>query len=351
VTADHPNPGTPLLGVTIDIYADDSGDLVGSSVTDAAGAYSVEDLAPGADYTVSIVTPLGFSTVTEEVPVTLACCDEITVDFQLDRIEITAAPRNGGFWRRQVLVALHGPDNSVIDPTNLCELLDTIAASFNHNGYNAVVVYEPPASDLCEDKLSAARAVLSPRGRQSVIDRARQQLLALLLNVAAGYISQTEVISSDGATVSQAITYCDRLLDDPQGDHQRACVILMEINGGRSVQAGAVPPTTPRVAYRVGHQMPLPLALPELSPNIPNPFNPVTRSRFTLPHAQPVRVVVYALDGRRVKVLLDDIAPQGWSEILWTGIDAQGRAVPSGTYFCRLETSGFATTRQMLLIK
>lgn len=58
----------------------------------------------------------------------------------------------------------------------------------------------------------------------------KQQLIALLLNVAAGDISQTEIISADGATVSQAITYADNLIDDPSGNHEKAKAICDHID-------------------------------------------------------------------------------------------------------------------------
>ena len=84
----------------------------------------------------------------------------------------------------------------------------------------------------------------------SQLDRAKRQLLALLLNVVSGHISQTEVISEDGATVSQAITHCDNLLDDPAGEHELAKDIADEINNGQMVAAGVIPLGTQNIAYR-----------------------------------------------------------------------------------------------------
>ena len=184
-----------------------------------------------------------------------------------------------------------------------------------------------------------------------MIDRARRQLLALLFNVAAQYISQNEVISEDGATVSQAITFCDQLVDDPEGDHALARRIAARINRGRLVAADVIPYETPNIAYRAEpDRAPLP-RLPVLDQNKPNPFNPVTKIRFVLPNADHVHLAVYAVDGRRVNVLFDGLAQQGSNEVLWLGLDEQNRPAASGTYFYRLTTAGFATTRRMVLIK
>jgi len=89
--------------------------------------------------------------------------------------------------------------------------LDLIEGHFNSNEINQVAIYEPPGSGLCEDQLLVAKELLNLRGQQETVTRARQHLMALLLNSAAQYLHLTDVISIDGATVTQAITYCDHL--------------------------------------------------------------------------------------------------------------------------------------------
>jgi hypothetical protein len=85
--------------------------------------------------------------------------------------------------------------------------------------------------------------------------------------------------------------------------------------------------------------------------NSPNPFNPRTTIAFDLPEAQRVRLTVYAVDGRRVATLLDERRGPGRHEVVWSGRDAHGRAVASGTYFCRLEAGPYGKTCKMLLTK
>ena len=105
------------------------------------------------------------------------------------------------------------------------------------------------------------------------------------------------------------------------------------------------------VASRGSHSGPM---IPDdyfLSPNYPNPFNPVTTIAFGLPSAGRVRLEVFNLLGQKVVVLVDERMPAGVHEISWHGNNDDGVAVSSGVYFYRLETAGFSETRKMLLIK
>jgi hypothetical protein len=83
-----------------------------------------------------------------------------------------------------------------------------------------------------------------------------------------------------------------------------------------------------------------------LSANYPNPFNPSTVIRYTLPHAALVTLEVYAVTGERVRVLVQEIQPAGAYAVTF---DAQGLA--SGMYFYRLRTGDFVATKKMLLMR
>ncbi len=83
----------------------------------------------------------------------------------------------------------------------------------------------------------------------------------------------------------------------------------------------------------------------------PNPFNPETVIRYTLAKAGPARVAVYDVRGRRVALLADGLHAAGAHEAVWRGADDGGRALPSGTYFVRVEADGRVLTRKALLLK
>jgi PKD repeat protein len=83
----------------------------------------------------------------------------------------------------------------------------------------------------------------------------------------------------------------------------------------------------------------------------PNPFNPETAIRFTVRNSGPVSVRIYALDGRLVKTLRDDIAQAGTHEVRWNGTDNNGRHVPSGMYFVKTESGADKSVFKLSLLK
>lgn len=89
-----------------------------------------------------------------------------------------------------------------------------------------------------------------------------------------------------------------------------------------------------------------------LAQTYPNPFNPQTTIAFDLPGEMAVSLRIYDTAGRLVDVLMDDeIARQGRNEVVWRGRDSNGRALPSGTYFYRLEVGARSEMKKMALIK
>jgi hypothetical protein len=92
-------------------------------------------------------------------------------------------------------------------------------------------------------------------------------------------------------------------------------------------------------------------AVPRLSANVPNPFNPGTRISFTLPRAMEARLAIYSLDGKIVTTLASGYLEAGAHEFSWNGRDRANRIVPAGVYFYQLGSGGFKETRSMTLLK
>lgn len=69
----------------------------------------------------------------------------------------------------------------------------------------------------------------------------------------------------------------------------------------------------------------------------PNPFNPTTTISFVNPAEGHVRVAVYDVAGRLVRVLAEGPIGSGRASVVWDGRDARGRQLASGVYFARLE--------------
>lgn len=83
-----------------------------------------------------------------------------------------------------------------------------------------------------------------------------------------------------------------------------------------------------------------------LAQNFPNPFNPQTTIRFTLPVAGRVSLKVFNLLGEEVATLVDEHRIQGQYDVSWTP-----EGLHSGMYVCRLTAGDFVSTRTMLYLK
>jgi len=84
---------------------------------------------------------------------------------------------------------------------------------------------------------------------------------------------------------------------------------------------------------------------------VPNPFNPQTMVRFSLPAEQHVRLDIYDVQGRLVRTLVDGVRPAGMGEARWDGRDRTGRGVASGTYFARLQAGGIQQVGSLTLVR
>jgi hypothetical protein len=88
-----------------------------------------------------------------------------------------------------------------------------------------------------------------------------------------------------------------------------------------------------------------------LENNYPNPFNPETNIKFSLPEAQDVKLEVFDIKGHRVRVLVNENMTAGHHSVMWNGRDKNGRMVASGTYFYRIQAGPLNQTHRMLLVK
>jgi hypothetical protein len=86
--------------------------------------------------------------------------------------------------------------------------------------------------------------------------------------------------------------------------------------------------------------------------SLPNPTTGSTEIRLVLPKAENGTLAVYGADGRRLVVLMPYGALSiGEHRVEWNGMDARGRAVPSGIWWLRYEGDGHAMTRALTVIR
>lgn len=83
----------------------------------------------------------------------------------------------------------------------------------------------------------------------------------------------------------------------------------------------------------------------------PNPFNPRTTIRYTLPSKGRVAIDVYDARGERVASLLDEEKPAGAYTLPWDGSDDNGARVSSGLYFARVTHASGTKSYKMVLLK
>lgn len=83
----------------------------------------------------------------------------------------------------------------------------------------------------------------------------------------------------------------------------------------------------------------------------PNPFSTQTTIRFTLEQPGNASLKIYDLTGRHITTLLDGQQAPGEHSLIWDGTDTQGNAMPSGTYFYRLETKHLQEAKSMMLLR
>ena len=84
----------------------------------------------------------------------------------------------------------------------------------------------------------------------------------------------------------------------------------------------------------------------------PNPMNPATVLRYATSVTGSIRVTLFDVHGRLVRVLRDDAAaPAGRHETPFDGRDAAGRPLASGTYHVRVESADGTTTGKLSVLK
>jgi len=88
-----------------------------------------------------------------------------------------------------------------------------------------------------------------------------------------------------------------------------------------------------------------------LSENYPNPFNPTTSIEFAIPTAGSVELVIYNINGQKVRTLVNETKDAGLYKVIWDGKNELGETVSSGIYLYRLVSGNFTKMQKMTLLK
>ncbi len=83
----------------------------------------------------------------------------------------------------------------------------------------------------------------------------------------------------------------------------------------------------------------------------PNPFNPQTTIKFTMPKSGPVSVKIFNLRGELVRTLVNDVQTAGEHTVLWDGTSNSGSSVSSGVYFYEARSGSDVQVNKITMVK
>jgi len=83
-----------------------------------------------------------------------------------------------------------------------------------------------------------------------------------------------------------------------------------------------------------------------LSNNFPNPFNPSTKIKYSIPKSSQVTLKIFNTLGEELETLVNEEKPVGTYEVNWNAAN-----LPSGVYFYQLKAGEFMSVKKMILIK
>ena len=86
-------------------------------------------------------------------------------------------------------------------------------------------------------------------------------------------------------------------------------------------------------------------------PNYPNPFNPTTTITYSFPKASNVKLQIFDLNGRSLRLLVNDKQPSGIHSVQWDATDEKGTRVTSGIYICSLIVGEIVLNQKLILVK
>jgi hypothetical protein len=88
-----------------------------------------------------------------------------------------------------------------------------------------------------------------------------------------------------------------------------------------------------------------------LSPGLPNPFRESTSISFRIDAEEHVRLEIFDVSGRRIRLLTDAHMKPGMHSVDWNALDDTGRRVSSGVYFCRLVHGNKSESRRSIFVE
>jgi hypothetical protein len=358
-----PSWGEGVNGVTVmlydygqtvlytDITHTDNALMVQLGLTSPDGFYYFDDVPERDDYWVEIIPPDGFVLATnpEQGSWWNANPRECDGDFY-NCFLLLYESHTIGFWGANAQKIISGKGNTQVTPEEYQDYLDEIFDRFNGATYFPIegvscVGGNPLTVEDADDTFN-----LPNGGPSGMVNKAKKQLLAVLLDVAAGWTFLDEVVSNDWRTGNEAVAFGADMITNNGDEIGTAKDVLDYINNNLIVPSGWIPDGYESIIYggeakSIANVAPLP-ADNVLISNYPNPFNPETNITFTLPEAANTVLAVYNLQGQQVAELLNSTLEAGRHAVSWNAAN-----LPSGMYVYRLTGNFGVVSGKMLLMK
>jgi hypothetical protein len=96
---------------------------------------------------------------------------------------------------------------------------------------------------------------------------------------------------------------------------------------------------------KISKQVALPTSY-DLEQNFPNPFDPSTIIKFSLPNQTQLKLNLYNILGELVRTISDGLFEAGYHQVTFNAEN-----IPSGVYIYRLESNEIVQTRKMMYLK
>jgi len=301
-------------------------------MTESDGHYEIVSLPTDVPVNVYLVITFGYHALAPaggDTTLTLSAGDTATVDFALE--SVAAGPARGvGYWKHQYNALTSGHGNAQESYDDMVEY--AWRAALGAPGYcgegNNVPLpgqFHDVSATFCYEQFWAFSYLNSNGPGIAWL----HQCIALLANIASNRLHWGDVVSDDGATVSQAIQ------DVAYSANEEIKDIAEAMNEGRMIPAGVIDLTRPTIYYT--HAMPSAPVVDQVCVK-PNPMVRSSTLDFEVETAGQVEVRVFDIAGRAVRTLLDAEVPSGRQTVVWDGMDDGGAAVANGVYFYRIET-------------
>ncbi|MBF8296887.1 MAG: hypothetical protein HW389_3432 [Bacteroidetes bacterium] len=337
-----------LANVTVKLL-DNSGKLVigvDDESTDANGQYSFDDLYPD-DYRVMIVEPLGYFSDGNPKQTSLDPGGTNQVNFALTPVTVTNNGRGMGYWKHQFDVYIRNRGNAEESQLQLNQYISRVHQYYTPHFNVFSDVFSDPITTF-----SQWQAVLSAPNNATMLDKALQQLAALVMNFTSLKIGQGVVVTGDGRTAGDVLTYVSTLVTGGDASkYEQAKNLAEQVCTQQTIASGVVP--AGNVLYKGGSRqqvnwnfdnVPAEFSLLQ---NYPNPFNPSTTIQFMLAEDRKATLKVFNILGQEVATLFDGEAQAG--RVQHVKFDAS--QLPSGLYVAKLEAGKQQMMRKMMLLK